>query len=240
LIKQAAGFFSGAQEEMQQHYQTYRTFHKNKGYEVTLGESKTLCFEEAFLLYLSVMRLRPAQIVEIGSQYGKSARRLVDIVQLLGLETRVTCFDLIDELQFISANEVELILQDVTHNFSTAVLEKLAPAIIFLDARPYALLKNVTTHFLEWSLSHPAILAIHDCSQGLFNPNMKIPKTDQSHISSKTGVWERHVLSEVFMTPNNRLDDLTTPSHRLKIFNTPHGLALIAPLDILQKAGSLQ
>jgi len=233
FIKQSSNYFRIPLKRTEYLFQTYYQFSKNKGYPEKLGERKTLSFEEAFLIYLVTIRLCPTNIVEIGTQYGKSTRRILDIVELENLNATVTCFDLIDEIKFIDHQEVNLVLQDLTYKFHERVLLELTPEVIYLDAHPYELLKNLITQFYEWSKSEQSILAIHDCSPGLYNPRMKISKVDSQAVTSYTGFWERHVLSEVFSVPNNKIDDISTPTHRLKIFNTPHGLALLAPKSIL-------
>jgi hypothetical protein len=235
LIEQIADYFGFPSAEVRSHYQKYRTFHEARNYKRLFGERKTLAFEEAFLLYMAAFYLRPSAVVEIGTQYGKSTRRIIDLLDLLGLHSTVTCFDIADKVHFVSPEEIQLILHDTTDDFSSRVLEEIAPGLIFLDAHPYLLLKNVLSEFLEWSKSHPSILAIHDCSPGLYNPRMRISKNAPAEVSSNTGHWERHVLSEVFDVPNEELDDSTTPSHRLRIFNTPHGLALVTPLHMLRR-----
>lgn len=234
LVAQAAGFWGLPTDILWQHYHAYRRFHDEKGYEQKFGERKTLSFEEAFLIYLAALRLRPARVVEIGSQFGKSARRIVDLLRFLELNASLTCFDVIDELQYVNKDEVELVLHDLTGDFRERVLEDIAPGLIYLDAHPYALLNTVIHAFLPWAQSHPAVLAIHDCSPGLYNPHMRISKDDPNAVSSRTGLWERHVLSEAFQASDASLDDLVAPAHRLKIFATTHGLALIAPRRVLE------
>jgi hypothetical protein len=65
---------------------------------------------------------------------------------------------------------------------------------------------------------------------------MQIPKDKPLAISSHSGLWERHVLAEIFQVQNEQLDDLRTPTHYLTIFSTPHGLALLAPITLLGMA----
>src|SRR5205807_250364 len=79
--------------DVQKKLATYRAFHESKDYARTLGELKTLCFEEAFVLYAAMATLRPRTVVEIGTQHGKATRRILDIKDLLDLPTRVVGFD---------------------------------------------------------------------------------------------------------------------------------------------------
>jgi hypothetical protein len=234
IVTQAADYFSIPLQQVEAEFNIYRAFSDEKAYVQKLGESRTLSFEEAFLIYLSIRHYHPAQIVEIGSQYGKSTRRILDILHLLGLHSQMTCFDILDELKYVSHDEVKLVLHDVTHDFEERVL-KLNPGLIFLDAHPYPLLNNVFSAFLTWSQTNPCILAIHDCGPGLYNPHMWISKNRLDGITSRTGVWERHVLSEVFGVANNRLDEVQTGKHHLRIFKTRHGLALITPNHLLSR-----
>jgi hypothetical protein len=232
LVQQAADFFTQSREAVQKAYSEYYQFHIAKQYEALLGERKTLCFEEAFLLYLAVLRNQPVNVVEIGTQYGKSARRILDILQFAGLKcSNLTCFDIFDQVKYFSKDEAILELYDITDNFRDHVLSRLEPGIIFLDARPFKLLYNVISEYLGWSIGKTSILAIHDCSPILYKSRMKVKKEDTSSITSCTGVWERHILSELFHMPNKSLDDLSTETHKMRIFSTPHGLALIMALE---------
>lgn len=236
LLYQASGYMKMTPEEIQYHFIRYRELHLANDYARVLGESKTLTFEEAFLLYLAIVRIKPVEVVEIGTQYGKSTRRILDILSMLNLKTRLTCFDIVNQLTYASPQEVQFIQHDLTDDFFETVLSRIAPGLIFLDAHPYYLLKNIISAFLQWSVDRQSILAIHDCAPGLYNPHMRISKDEPKAVSSHTGHWERHVLMEIFGTENQLLDDLETPRHRLKIFNTTHGLALIAGNDTLTQA----
>jgi hypothetical protein len=240
LIADCVAFFPEFNEpEIRDHYRDYRKFHVRKNYEVTLGEVKTLAFEEAFILYLALFLLKPAQFVEIGSQHGKSARRVLDIVQFLNLPTKITCIDIENQLQFVTEQDVNLMLHDVADDFDTSVLAKFEPTLIHLDAHPYHLTRNALAHFLRWSTQNDAVLTLHDCAPGLYNPDMTIPKEKPELITSHTGHWERHVLADVFDVEQIRLDDFHTESHRLRIFRTRHGLAAIRPNRVLLKRAGL-
>lgn len=230
LINQAADFFNLPVELVSHHYQTYRQYHDGKGYELKFGERKTLCFEEAFLLYETCLQVKPKNFVEIGTQHGKSTRRIIDLLQLANLNScQVTCFDIANQVKYFTQEECKLEIHDVTDDFSDSILQKLHPEVIYLDAHPYQLLYNVIFEFMNWSSENASIIAIHDCSPMLYNKRMRISKNDSAKITSQTGVWERHVLAKIFQIPNDKLDDVRSSSHHLRIFQTPHGLAMIKP-----------
>ena len=233
LIQQAADFFQTPIEDIRLCYRDYQQYHQAQRYEEILGERKTLCFEEAFLIYLAVLWMEPEYFVEIGTQYGKSTRRIIDILRFSGNNScKVLCLDVANEVKYFTPDEAQLEIHDATHDFQEYILERVKPEVIFLDAHPYSLLQNVIQEFLHWSNSSPCLLAIHDCSPVLYKRWMKIKKSDISKISSHTGHWERHVLMKIFRKSDKNLEDVETSCHRLKIFQTPHGLALIMPKNL--------
>jgi glycosyltransferase involved in cell wall biosynthesis len=234
FFQQVARFFSLSSKEVEHRWQRYVTFHEAKGYERTLGELKTLCLDEAFVLCVAMGILSPRTIVEVGTQHGKSTRRILDMASLLGLGSRMVCFDLVNEVRhFTPGTEAELKLGDLKNRFRRDLLDAHQPGLIFLDFHAYDLLREAIAE----TLAHPrgCVLAIHDCSRGLCNPKMTITK-DDPNITSSTGVWERYILAEVggFSDPHDpRVDDFETASHRFRVFDTRHGLALIVPKAVI-------
>lgn len=231
LVRDTAWILELPVETVRTLYREYRRFYRHQGYAHRLGERKTTCFEEAFVLFCGIHRIHPRTVVEIGTQYGKSTRRILDMLKLLDIDASVTCFDVATAVRFFAPHEATLMLRDVTGHFKEEVLDSIQPDFIFLDAHPYDLLKDVIASYLLYA--RRSLLAVHDCSRGLCNPHMSLGKDDLS-ISSATGLWERHVLAEAFGIPDpldERLDRLETTTHRLRVFETPHGLALIARRD---------
>jgi hypothetical protein len=210
-------------------YRDYRSLHEREGYAERLGELKTLCFEEAFALHCVLAARRPATLVEVGTQQGKSARRLLDMQSALGLTSPLVCFDVADQVQHFRKDEARLVLCDLTGRFRSAVLDAFEPGLVFLDVHAHALLTEAVREVLAdrrgWAL------AVHDCGRGLCNPRMAIAP-EGPNVTSHTGVWERHVLAQAFGVPDPldpRLDCATTATHRLTVLDTPHGLGLVLP-----------
>ncbi len=238
FFERIAGFFSLSSEEVARHWQQYVAFHEAKGYERTLGEFKTLCLDEAFVLCVAMGIIRPQTIVEVGTQHGKSTRRILDMAGLLRLDSRMICFDLVDEARYFSPGaEAELLLGDLKNRFRKDVLDAYDPELVFLDFHAHDLLREAIVE----TLAHPRgrVVAIHDCSRGLCNPNMTITK-DDPNITSSTGVWERYILAELggFSDPQDpRIDEFETASHRIRVFDTRHGLALIVPKAVIPARG---
>lgn len=228
LIDEASCFHGISRRDVKTAFDEYQALHEKKQYAAVFGESKTLCFEEAFLFFVILKFYKVKNVVEIGTQNGKSTRRILDMIAHLGAECTVTCFDLYDEVKYFTPDEAQLRLHDVTQSFKEDVLDAYHPEILFLDARPHALLDSVIRGVVK---SSECMLAIHDCTSGICNPKMQLDRSDPN-ISSATGVWERHVLADVFDVTDplsRQLTDMRKGNRHLHIFNTRHGLAIIKP-----------
>ena len=214
-------------------FSDYQTLTAAKRHVAELGQVGTLSSEEAFVLHCLCARYQPPELIEIGTHQGKSTRRILDSLADLQLKTSVTCFDIEDLVTCFKRDEAQLLLQDVTDSVEDDILNRYAPGIIYLDAHPWRLLKNVIEAVLrreDW------LLAVHDCSPILCNPKMTISKDEPGLITMRTGHWERHVLAEVFGLADPldpRLNDLETDTHRLRIFGTQHGLGVLLPKAML-------
>jgi glycosyltransferase involved in cell wall biosynthesis len=210
-------------------YRGYRALHERERYAERLGEYKTLCFEEAFVLY-AVMTSRPPQsLAVVGTRDGRSARRLLDMRDALGLDAPLICFDAEDHAEHLRAGEAQVIIRDLTGHFRAEVLDARPPGLVFLDVHPHALLREAVDAVLAdrrgW------VLAIQSCGRGLCNPAMALGRDDPG-VTTLTGLWERHVLAEAFgirdpLDPG--LDAASAGGHRLRVFDTPHGLAVMLP-----------
>ncbi|MGE0605924.1 MAG: glycosyltransferase [Pirellulales bacterium] len=229
LLAETGDFFQMPAAEVLRVWDWHRTHDEAHGHSRLLGDYKTLAQEEAFLLGMVISQSRPDCIVEVGVQHGKSTRRLVDLARDLGLSARIECYDIVDALVHVTADEVEFHCEDLTGRFRQRILDRHAGGLIFLDAHAYGLVREI----VEQTLAAPGVwvLAIHDCCVGLCNPQMTISRDDPA-ISSLTGVWERHVLGELFggidpLSP--QLNQVESETHRLRVFSTRHGLALLAP-----------
>lgn len=230
LLEQVARFFSLERSAIERKLQAYRTLHESKRHAERLGERKTLCFEEAFILFLVLDALRPKTVVELGTQEGRSARRILDAGEFLGLKMRLVCFDPRDQVRFFSSSEAEVVRKDVTGRFRREVLEAHRPGLIFADVHAHGLLREAVSETAAWP--RRCVLALHDCGPGLCNPFMTISREDPAAVTSSTGVWERHVLADHFGVRDpldGSLDQAEDARRRLRVFATPHGLALLVP-----------
>lgn len=205
----------------------YLFFHQSQDYTRRFGELKTLCWEEACAIYTIMAAFSPKTVVAISPEDGKSLRRLLDMHKLLVPHGRFVGFTQPDQRILFSPTEAEMSSAELHGKFTPDVLERLQPDLIFLDDHNYRFLHESISETLAWP--RPAMLVIHDCGRGLCNPHMTIDR-ETGKVTSATGVWERHVLAEAFGIPDpldQRLENLETTAHCLRIFGTPHGLGVI-------------
>lgn len=234
LVAQVGQFFGLNADKLHERYTDFQAFYKSKRYpkffhdEKAGGERKHLCMEEAMLCYFVCEQYRPEVIVEIGTQFGVSTRKIIDIKNHLGLDAPVVCFDIEDQVKYFKPNEAELVVMDVADSLETEVFGRAERGYLNLDAHPFQLTKDA----VELALAREGWpVTVHDCGAGLCNPDMEIDKSDPN-ISSRTGHWERHVLAEVFGVADplsTELDTQETATHRMRIFETPHGGCVIRP-----------
>lgn len=233
LLSDIAGLLQQPAKRIETLWTDYQGLMAAKRHVSELGQVGTLSSEEAFVIHCLCALFQPPDLIEIGTHQGKSTRRILDSLKHLQLQTSVTCYDIEDLVQYFSPDETTLLLQDVTDSVERDILDRYAPGIIYLDAHPWRLLKNVIAAVLrreDW------LLAIHDCSPILCNPRMTISRDQPSLITARTGHWERHVLAEVFGLDDPLdpyLNELETDTHLLRVFGTQHGLGLVLPKALL-------
>ena len=198
VLAEAADFFCLHPDDVLAGFDGYSMLHDSKGYAATLGETKTLGFEEAFLLYLAASRVRPANVVEIGSQYGKSTRRILDLLEALGLKAHVTCFDIADELRYVDHDEVTLGAQGCDERSHS---KRAAGSFTRVDLSGRPSLRPAA----QRDCRVPGVVTRQRGDPGrprlqpaLYNPHMRIAKDDVAAIGTANGHWERYVLAEVF------------------------------------------
>jgi hypothetical protein len=227
LVEEIVEFFALPKAHVEERLRTYQEFHELKGYARTLGEFKTLCSEEAFVLFVLMATKKPRTLACIGAGDGSSLRRLLDIKELLGFDCKVVSFDIIDHLRYCTREEANLAIGDLQGRFSSTVLNAYEPGVSFVDIHTYPLLSEI----VRQTLAHRDgwLLAMHDCGRGLCNPQMTLLKNDPN-VTSTAGVWERHVLAQTFgvgSPSSEELDRVETTKHTMRIFTSPHGLAVI-------------
>ena len=229
VLKEAADFFGCSLKEVTNDWADYTAFTNANKYPKLLGELKTLNTLESFFVFLGMKLFNPDAIYEIGTHVGKSTRRMIDFNKSFGFNKPITCFDIMDIVKYFKKPEVKFVIKDITNTIKENIIDKTDTGLIYLDAHPYDITLNCIKEVLktkDWTL------VIHDCGKHLCNPKMKIRKDEPEKITSLTGHWERYVLAEAFGISDQLstdLDYVETDTHKMKIFNTMHGICVILP-----------
>jgi|SRR3989338_572371 len=236
LLPEISALLGAPLEAIERSWAEYSDWVRSLDYPGKYGgpwEVKHLSTEEAFIIYSLCKRYPVGSIVEIGTQFGKSTRRLIDIKKRLGLDIPVHTYDIHDVVKYFTKDEATLHVKDLTHSFKQDVLDALPPGLLNVDVHVYALLENVFRQVIEdgrW------IVAIHDCGMGLYNPHMPFRHSHTEFITSTSGVWMRHVLAKVFNVGQDKLADCAKNGYRLRIFSTQHGLGVLVPSRLVTPA----
>lgn len=218
-------------DEVVRLFDLYSAFEENHRFRERFGSRETLTLEEGFITYATIRATQPQVVVEIGTQTGRSTRKILDMRTILDFDYEVECFDIYDGVEHFDKTEAHLHLKDITGSVRETVMERWESGVIFLDAHPRQLIEDVVEAVLQDN-SMRWVLVMHDCGAGLCNPLMQdIPA---GSITSLTGVWERHVLASKFGVTDplsTRINCIVARGHRLAIVPTRHGFGLLTPTN---------
>lgn len=206
----------------------YRAFHRDRGYERSLGEFKTLCLDEAFLLCLVLSIDRPSAILVLEGEGGRSLRRIIDLRDFLGLGCLILTAGGDSHRPLVAPHEFDPLPGGLPPGQLAETVAANGIGLVYLDRHEPDLLRE--TIALALDADSNVVVALHDCGPGQCNAAMRIDR-DAAEVTSATGVWQRHLLAEslgVDDPTGSDLDELATATHRVRIFPTTHGLALVA------------
>ncbi|MCB0109705.1 MAG: hypothetical protein KDE53_27475 [Caldilineaceae bacterium] len=205
----------------------------------TDGFAKSLDVAEGFALWALVKHQRPQIVVELGSQYGISARLWKEALKAYVPGHELILCDLEDKRRFIDDTECTFLQGDARETLRT-VFANSQVALLHNDAHPYDL--------IEWSLMEGLrqqipIFTFHDVGGyqlrgGPFKPESgALPlaeKLQHSEEYGPHGTWERHLMAEVFDPRIITQDFVVTPTWRMQIFDSLFGFGAILRADLVQ------
>lgn len=166
------------------------------------GKAKSLDIAEGFAVWSFVKMFRPKNVVELGSQFGISARLWKEALQRYVPQHSLHLFDLEDKRQYITDQEATLHLGDAYRLFPE-FLKSNKVDLLINDAHPYELIKWSLFEAIQKKVPY---FAFHDVGnrtkRGPFRKNYfhlsEYDKLKGSLNWGKYGHWERHVMADVF------------------------------------------
>lgn len=168
----------------------------------TDGFAKSLDVAEGFALWALVKWIRPQVVVELGVQYGISARLWLEALKRYVPRHELILCDLEDKRLFIDDRDCTF-LQGDAYQLLPEIFETRSVDLLHNDAHPYSL--------IHWSVGESIKLAVkaltfHDISSTPPRNPFKLVGAELSPEEKrlndnnwgKYGTWERHVMGEYF------------------------------------------
>jgi len=191
----------------------------------TDGFAKSLDVAEGFALWALVKQQKPQVVVELGSQYGISARLWKEALKHYVPQHELILCDLEDKRKFIDNRECTFLQGDARETLKQVFATRQVH-LLHNDAHPYDL--------IHWSLAeglrqHIPIFTFHDVGGyqlrgGPFKPeSATLPLAEKQKYSEDYGpygAWERHAMAEVFDQRLITQDFVVTPEWRIQIFDS--------------------
>jgi hypothetical protein len=127
---------------------------------------KTLSKRECEEIFYYFDQHRPQTMIELGTQYGCSTKIFVEIANFFGYKLNMHAFDIRDRIRssIVDRNEFHLHIEDITDK-ELETLDLYSPDLVFLDAHPYKLTKNMVNACLRKQINfmcHDISLDVHE------------------------------------------------------------------------------
>jgi len=188
-----------------------------------LTKAKTLDKKECFEIYKYFLQYRPLIIFEFGVQYGCSTRFFLELSNHLNLNVVLHSFDIKNNVKYAEFKQFFMHIQDITEHVDSVFKELPKPDLVFLDAHPYQLTKNIMKKCLKNQIN----FMTHDVSQEIGKIRASKRTNQFTNFSPSTGAeWELYTICELISQ-----DLWTSTSYHndkidVKIITGKYGLAI--------------
>lgn len=189
--------------------------------EETDGYARSLDVAEGCAAWALVKHVRPRIVVELGTQYGVSARLWKDALVRYVPDHELILIDIRDARRYIGGHEAMFIRADA-RDVLPEILSSRRVDLLFNDAHPYSLIINSVERGMR---SGVRAFAFHDVGRrhprAPFNPQSadvgleeKLGEDEPDY--KRYGTWERHVMAEVFDRRALLADRVCTESYTIQ------------------------
>jgi hypothetical protein len=196
----------------------------------TDGFAKSLDVAEGFALWALVKHVRPKVVVELGVQYGVSARLWKEALKAYVPEHELILCDLEDKRRLIDDDECTFLRVDARQVLPD-VFSSGRVGILHNDAHPYDLIYWSVDEALKHDVP---VLTFHDVGRGprssfkLESSRLsKEQKLAHAEYSAEYGHWERHVIAEIFDHEILHKDSVEGEEYRIQIFDSLFGFGVV-------------
>lgn len=137
----------------------FNDFYKKSKMADILKKAKTLSAVECRAVFKYMKTYKPKTILEFGVQYGCSTRMFIEIAKSLGYKLNLHSWDIEEGYRFVKSNQFTFHKEDITGR-EKKIIEEYKPNLIFLDAHPY----NLTKNLMELCVDKKINFMAHDIS----------------------------------------------------------------------------
>jgi len=185
-----------------------------------LKKAKTVSKEEVRGIFEYFQENRPKVLLEFGVQYGCSTRVFYDIAKYLEIDLEIHSWDIEDKVKFMDKKDFTLHVEDVTGK-EEGLFEKYNPDLLFLDAHPYILTRNL----VKLALENEVNFMTHDISMNVYEALKRASNNFQN--KKVYAAWELYVLEEIFGSEVVTEDVYEDDDVRIEFIRDKFGLCIL-------------
>ena len=196
----------------------------------TDGVAKSLDVAEGFAVWSLVKHIRPRVVVELGVQFGVSSRLWKEALKKYVPDHTLILCDLVDRRRFIRDDECTFLRGDA-YKILPEVMKSHTVDVLHNDAHPYRLIQTSVEDGLRHKIKN---FTFHDVGRGPRNHFLAESATlsteeklTHSEDIATYGVWERHVMAEIFDERILRQDAVDTDDFAIQIFDSFLGFGAV-------------
>ena len=189
-----------------------------------LKKAKTLSKNECNSVFEYMRGKKEITLFEFGTQKGCSAAVFLQIGKYFGIKMDLHSWDIKDLVQksVVNKKDFTLHIEDIT-NRERVVFDKYRPNLVFLDAHPYELTKNIVSICLERKID----FMCHDVSLDIYErtKNRTCNLSDKSN--GNGGTWELPIMGELISESLLTHDSFENEKLIVNCVRDKYGLAII-------------
>jgi len=203
----------------------FKDLYENSDLPSVLKEAKTLSMNECEEIYNYMEKNRPKVILEFGTQFGCSTRVFLEIAKWLEYEVQLHSWDIVNVVKpkCVNQKDFSLHIEDITHK-TTKIINRHNPDLVFLDAHPYKLTKNLMDECLNRKITFMA----HDIGFEVGKKRAAVRSDNFTNFSNDTKTeWELYLLCNLISEDLWEKDYYEDENMTVKCTRDRYGLAIV-------------
>jgi len=187
-----------------------------------LKKTKTISKEEWRAIYQYIEEKHPSTIFEFGAEYGVSAFAFLEMANWLKIKVDFHSWDIVDRIKCVDKTRLQYHLDDITGR-EHIEFDKYKPDLVFLDAHPYVLTKNI----IKICLSRKINFMCHDVGLNIWEKAKHFSNNFTSGFTHCRVAWELYVLMELIDKSLLEKDFFENDKVKVRMIRDMYGLAIV-------------